>query len=257
MILEVILSGCAGDYHDGIPVNITFSSRLSQKTGRQEAVSTVFPLKEDGKVYAFIELKNRINDKDRELMFHIDWIGPDGRSFYLKRIDLAPGDSTSALISSISVSPANRPPGVYKIRLYLFRELYAEKSFELKTDSEVRKAKADIIFFKSLDKESGELKGVDTVFEIRKKGILRAQISISGMDVFKDEELPFRLEWTDPDGKEFYSKKIDVLQADTVSVINSSISITPDKRGPGEYFLRVYLFDDAVGEERFVLRPSD
>ena len=96
------------------------------------------------------------------------------------------------------------------------------------------------------------MKGVDTVFEIKKKGILRAQVNLTNLDVYKDEELPFRLEWIGPDGESFYSKKIEVIRADSLSSINGSISITPDKREPGEYFLRVYLFDELIGEKRFV-----
>ncbi len=102
-------------------------------------------------------------------MFHVDWIDPEGRSFYLKRIDLLPGDSTASLISSISVSPDKRLPGKYLLRIYLFRELIAEKYFELRDSAKVEKIYGDIVFFKSIDKESGEMKGVDTVFEIKEK----------------------------------------------------------------------------------------
>jgi hypothetical protein len=190
-------------------------------------------------------------------MFHIDWVGPDGRSFYLKRLDLQKGDSTSALVSSISVSPIKRQAGIYKLRVYLFRELMAEKSFELLNADKVRKAKANIIFFKSLHKESGEMKGVDTLFEIKKKGILRAHVDLSNCNIYKDDELPVRLEWYGPDGESFYSKKHLIPKSDSISVLTSSISITPDKRQPGEYLLRVFLFDDMVGEKRFVLKPSE
>ena len=242
---------------EGISAKITFSSRLSQKTGRQSAISDVFTLKEEEYVYALIDLENRMNNLPGEMMFHIDWTDPGNRSVFLKRIDLLPGDSLSALSSSLSISPEKRQPGEYLLRVYLFRELIAEKRFILCNEQEMKKVTAGIIFYKSLDDETGMLKGVDTVFSIRKKGILRARIELANLDVYKDAELPLRLEWTGPDGKDFYSKKIDLLKADSISVINSSISITPDKREPGEYFLRVYLFDDIIGEKEFVLEPSD
>lgn len=242
---------------DGIMPKITFSSRLSQKSGKQSAIGTVFALEENEDVYAAINLENRLLNTGNDLMVHLDWVGPDGKSVYLKRTDLAATDSTSSLISSISVSPEKRMPGEYKLRVYLFRELIAEKQFELRPETEVEKPSAAIIFYKSLDKETGVMNGVDTVFEIKKKGILRAQISLAGIDVYKDTELPVRLEWTGPDGKDFYSKKIDIEQSDSVPAINTSISITPDKREPGDYFLRVYLFDDVVGEQSFVLLPAE
>ncbi len=71
-------------------------------------------------------------------MFHIDWIDSTGNSLYKKRIDLSPSDSSSRIISSISLSPPKRKVGEYIVRVYLFRELIAEKKFqlvELNTDS--------------------------------------------------------------------------------------------------------------------------
>jgi hypothetical protein len=240
----------------GITANITFSRYLAQKSGRQSAILTVFPLKEDGNVYAVISLENRLNHSDQELLFHVDWIDPVNNSFYKKQIDLLLGDSTVSLISSISVSPDKRMAGKYMVRVYLFRELIAEKYFELLDSVKVEKVSADIVFFKSIDKESGEMKGVDTVFEIRKKGILRAQINLHNLTIYKDEEVPIRLEWISPDGESFYSKKIDVKPADSVSSITGSISITPDKRQPGQYFLKAYLFDEMIAERKFVLQAE-
>lgn len=242
---------------DGILAKITFSRYLTQKSTHQSAISTVFPLKEDGNVYAVIELENRINETDRELIFHIDWIDPENRSFYKKQIDLAPGDSTISLVSSISVSPEKRLPGKYLIRIYLFRELIAEKYFELRDEPKVEKVFADIVFFKSIDKESGEMKGIDTVFEIKKKGILRAQIDLENLHIYQDEVIPVRFEWIGPGGEPFYSKKIDVKPADTISTIKGSISITPDKREPGKYLLRAYLFEEMIAERKFELTLAE
>jgi hypothetical protein len=242
---------------DGISATITLSRNLNQKTGRQSAIATIFPLKENENVYAVIELANRLINLDRDLMFHIDWIGPDGKSFYLKRTDLSPGDSTISLVSSISVSPDKRMPGKYLLRIYLFRELIAEKHFELRDESEVEKVQASIIFFKSVDKETGEMKGIDTVFEIKKKGILKAQVDLTNLNVYRDAELPVRLEWIGTDGQSFYKKQINLLPGDTSSAINSSISITPDKRQPGEYLLRIYLFDEMIAEKKFELLSEE
>ena len=242
---------------DGISAKITFSSRLSQKTGKQSAKGTVFALRENEDVYAVIDLENRPLNSGNELMVHLDWTGPDGKSVYLKQIDLAANDSSSSVVSSISISPDKRSTGEYTLRVYLFRELIAEKHFELLPEAEIENGRADIIFFKSQDKETGEMKGIDKVFEIKKKGILRAQVNIVSTGIYKDDELPMRLDWIAPDGKEFYSKKFSFVPADSISVINSSISITPDKREPGEYFLRVYLFDFVIGEGKFVLLPVE
>jgi hypothetical protein len=249
----VYLPKKAGD----ISADIILCRKVYQKTGQRIGKGTIFGIREKENLFAFIELENRFLHAERELMFHIDWIDPEGRSFYQKEIDLAPEDSSSTLNSSISISPDKRQSGKYLLRVYYFRELIAEKKFELRPEAEMEKVRADFIFYKSLDKESGELNGVDTAFAIRKKGILRVQIGFTNLHVYKDDELPFRLEWIGPDGQSFYKKQINLLPGDTSSSINSSISITPDKRQPGNYFLRIYLFDEMIAEKRFELLSEE
>jgi hypothetical protein len=246
----------AKDSND-ISAKITFSRFFGQKTGRQWGLASVFPIKEDESIYAVVELENRLKNLDRDLMFHLDWLQPDGQSVYRKEIILPAGDSTMSLESSISSSPGIREPGKYLLRLYLFRELIAEKYFEFRNESDIEAIKANIVFFKSIDKETGEMIGIDTVFEIKKKGILRAKTDLTGLGIYKDAELPFRMEWIGQDGKSFYDKKVMVNPSDTSVSFTGSISITPDKRQPGVYFLRVYLFEDVVGEKRFVLLPAE
>jgi hypothetical protein len=68
-------------------------------------------------------------------MFHLEWLSPDGETVYKKRIDWAPNSSTATLKSSIAIDPDRRSPGRYSFRVYLFRELMAEKRFELRADS--------------------------------------------------------------------------------------------------------------------------
>jgi len=217
----------------------------------------VFPVKADENVYAVVELENRFQNFDRDLMFHLDWLRSDGKSVYMKEIILAAGDSTVTIESTVSSQPGIREPGRYSFRVYLFRELIAEKQFDLINHVDFEDIKGDIVFFKSMDKETGEMKGVDTVFEIKKKGILRAQVSISNLNIYKDDEIPFRLEWIGQDGESFYSKKSEIKPSDTLSVINGSVSITPDKRLPGRYALRVLLFDEIIAEKNFELISSD
>ena len=242
---------------DDISARITFSRYFGQKTGRQWGITQIFPIREDENVYAVVTLENRLKNPDRDLMFHLDWLRPDGQSVYMKEIILPANDSTCTIESSVSSSPGAREPGKYSLRVYLFRELIAEKFFEFINEADFKEVEGEIVFFKSIDKETGEMKGADTVFEIKKKGILRAQVSLKNLNFYKDDELPFRLEWIDPDEESFYSKKSEIKPTDSLSVINGSISITPDKRQPGEYFLRVYLFDDLIAEKGFVLKLND
>lgn len=252
LILLGILAGCS-EKRDGVPAKITFSRFYYEKSGRQAAISSVFALKDGENVCATVDPGGYLMDPGHERMFHLDWTDTGGNSVYLKRIDLPAGDSTRILASAISVEPAKRLPGEYTLRIYYFRDLIAEKKFKLVPENEMKKISADIIFYKSIDKETGEMKGIDTVFEIKKKGVLRGQADIRDMNIYEDEELPFRLEWTDSTGESFYTKKVEMKPTDTISSVSTSVSITPDKREPGEYFLRVYLFDEMVGEASFTL----
>jgi hypothetical protein len=242
----------AKDSND-ILAKITFSRFFGQKTGRQWGLTPVFPIKEDENVYAVVTLEKRMKNLDRDLMFHLDWLRQDGQSIYRKEIILPAGDSTMTLESSVSSSPGIREPGKYSLRIYLFRELIAEKFFEFLNEADIEAVKANVVFFKNIDNETGEMNGVDTVFEIKKKGILRAKTDLTGLGIYKDDELPFRMEWYGPDGKSFYDKKVMVNPLDTNVSFTGSISITPDKREAGEYALRIYLFDEVVGEANFVL----
>ena len=78
-----------------------------------------------------LNLKNYKSANQKGLMLHIDWVDSTGNSFYKKRIDISSTDSSSKISSSISISPKKREVGNYIIRVYLFRELIAEKKFQL------------------------------------------------------------------------------------------------------------------------------
>jgi len=243
---------------DGISAKITFCRKLSSKTGKRIGEGTVFTVMETESVYVIADLENRFLHSDRVLMFHIDWIDPEDKSFYQKRIDLIPGDSSAALTSSISISPDKRLPGEYLLRIYLFRELIAEKKFKLITESQAalvraRGIQANIVLCSKVDKKTGKPAGIDTVFTIREKGKIRAFIDLTNRQAYGDRELTFRLNWIGPDGKSFYSKQVDLPRGDTTTTINSSISITPDKRQPGKCLFQVYLFDDLIAEKKFEL----
>ena len=116
----------------GLEASITLCSKSpSKKTGKRRGVSEVFTADEDAKVYAFVDLENHFALGNRLLEFHIVWIGPDGTSFYKKRVEYVPTDSTVTLQSRISIPPERRDPGRYALRVYFFRELIAERDFEV------------------------------------------------------------------------------------------------------------------------------
>lgn len=116
---------------DDVDASITLCSRVGSKTGRRIGVSRVFDIRDGKRVRAFVDLENRFALGPRELSFHLVWLNPDEKTIFKKRIDLSPDDSTTTLSSSIRLNE-KRTPGHYTFQVYLFRELIAEKSFELR-----------------------------------------------------------------------------------------------------------------------------
>ena len=105
---------------------------MSRKSARPLGVSRVFTLGETAKVRACVELENTLALGERDLMLHLVWLGPGEKEFYTKRFDCTPTDSLATITSSISIPPERRKPGEYALKVYLFRELIAEKQFEVR-----------------------------------------------------------------------------------------------------------------------------
>ncbi len=126
-----------GKNANDVKATITFASKskVSKKTGRRRGVRTVFDLKEKARVHAFVDLTNRHARGEDALSFHLVWIKPNGKTAFKKRIEYTPSDTDTTIQGSFTISPARRDPGEYKLRVYLFRELIAEKSFRLRGEA--------------------------------------------------------------------------------------------------------------------------
>ena len=218
-------------------------------------------------------------------MFHIDWIDFSGKSFYKKRIDISPSDSSSRIISSISITPEKRKTGNYLVRIYLFRELIAEKNFQLvelktdsasvkkksksvdkiKTDEKVRKRKnikpevntesikAALVLCRKVSKKTGNPIGVATTFTIKNEAKVKAVVNIEKKDIKTNEQMKFYFDWIGPDGKSFYKKRVVYTTSNPFFTISNSISITPEKRQPGNYTLTVSFRKKIIAEQNFEL----
>ncbi|MBE0637144.1 MAG: hypothetical protein IH598_01320 [Bacteroidales bacterium] len=240
---------------DDISATITLCRKISKKTGKPVGAGTVFKIKEKENLRAVIDLENAFTHGNRALMFHFDWIKPDGKSLFLKPVTLSPGDSTSTISSSISIAPEVRQPGDYQLKLYYFRELIAEKKFTLVTMSDPSEddVTATLTLCKRVDKETGEPVDIDSVFKIKKKGKLQVLANLENLPMDDDEELKFRIEWIDPKGQAFFKKRFDFVPADSIATLQSSISISPDKREPGFYSAQLYLANQLITQKQFEL----
>jgi len=246
---------------DGVLVKITFCRDESRKTDKRIGEGTDFTIMENENILALVDLENCFVNNNRDLMFHMDWIGANGKSFYSKRIDLSTKDSTSTIKSSISISPDRREAGEYMLRLYLFRELIAEKKFEILpefqlTDAYGERISTEITLYRKKSKKTGKLIGKGTDFTIRKKTNLRASIALENRFAYGNRELIFHLDWVDSEGKTFYSKEIILPPDDTTTTLRGSISIAPGKRQAGDYAVQIYLFRKPIGEKKFVIHPT-
>ncbi len=244
-----------------ISAKIIFCRKTDKKTGDPIGAGSAFTIMEDGRVQAIVDIENRFAKGNRELMFHLDWIDPHGKSIYLKRIIRLPDDSSSVLKSSISIVPETREPGEYTLQVYYFRELIAEKKFELLpkfqiSDYAEKEFFSQLVFCSKVDKKSGERIGVDSIFTIGEKEKVRAYFDLINHSEFGNRELLFHFDWIGLNDSSFYKKQIDLASDDTSYTIASAITISPEKRQPGEYALRLYLFNELITEKNFELIPE-
>ena len=272
----------------GLQPKITLSNKISKKTGKPINPGTIFKLQEQTKLYASMDLENQIKQNGQELMFHIDWLDSVGNSFYKKRIDILLSDSSSRITSSISISPPKRQTGNYNVRVYLFRELIAEKKFQLvesmndlatvekkskseqkiETEKKVKvektikpkvnteSIKASLVLCRKVSKKTGQPIGSDTSFIIKEKAKVKAVLSIDYQEIKTNQQLKFYFDWIGPDGKSFYKKRVLYTTSNPFFTISNSISISPEKRKPGTYTLRVSFRKRIIAEQKFELVPQ-
>ncbi len=119
-----------------VDASITLCREVSKKSGKRLGAGQVFTIKDDAKVLAFVDLENEFALGQRELDLHLVWLDPSGKPVFVKRHTFTPGDSPATVKSSISIAPGKRDPGRYTFRVYLFRELIAEKPFRLRSEAE-------------------------------------------------------------------------------------------------------------------------
>jgi hypothetical protein len=244
---------------NGISAQITLYKKIGKTTGRKIGVGNEFTIRDRANVFAEINIKTHQKQNRNGAMFHLEWLDASEKSIYRKQILLSKNDTSKLIQSSISVSPDKRLPGQYSLRLYYFRELIAEKDFTLKTDSSIflsedKKLRADICLYRKTNKKMGKKIGEGNTFTIGKKGKVRAEIELKNRFAYEDRDLVFRLKWIGPDAKAFYRKKIKLYCDDSTSVLKSAISITPEKRHPGNYSLQVVLFGEIIAEKGFTLK---
>ncbi len=228
-----------------ISTSITLCRNLGKTSQKPLFAGTAFPVGEKERVLAWVRIENYENLSNRPQLFHVEWINPNGTSIFKKEITQFVSDTANIIQSSLSSE--SRTPGNYLFRVYHFRELIAEKPFRFVdeheyNDSIARGFGASITMCKSVDKTTGELSEVDSVFYIGNKNWVNAVVSFRNKPVNEDEELKFLMEWIAPDSTGGYNRRISISPGDSTYLLRSSVSISPGKRPTGAYRVNLYLF---------------
>lgn len=303
ILTSIYLSGCASrdnsprkledstiiypsKSEDGFYATITFSNKINKQTGKPINTDTLFVLKRNAKLIGIVDLLNYKSVKQKSLMMHIEWLDSTGNSFYKKRIDFIPSDSSSSFTSSISITPQKRKVGKYLVRVFLFRELIAEKYFHLvhpredsnndketvltKNESQTEKKvinqnrvklkaveesiTANMILCEKTSRKTGKPIGVGTSFTIKEKAKVKAIVSFEKPDIKTNEQMKFYFNWIGPDRKSFYKKRIIYTTSNPNFSLSSSISISPEKRIPGNYKIEIVYKKKNIAEQIFKLK---
>lgn len=240
--------------NEGPDARITFCKKISTRSGKPIGSGVIFEINPKNNLRTIIHINDLPLEKTTHL-FHIDWINPYGRSFFLKPVLIHASD-TAVITSSISLSPETRDTGQYLLRLYYFRELIAEKYFTLVPDDGLDEAiiKAEAFLSEKSDRDTIGLSDGNNKFKIRKKGRVYAHVILHNLNPEDDEKpIKVKLEWSDSNEKTFFSKKMEFYPADTLEYLTSSIGISPEKRKAGKYIFRVIFMGNVLAEKHFEL----
>jgi len=90
-----------------------------------------FEIEEGARVQATVTLADRLARGHRPLLVHMVWLKPGGKRTFKKQFEFDPTGADSTLTGALTISPERRAAGEYTLQVFLFRELVAEKTFDL------------------------------------------------------------------------------------------------------------------------------
>jgi hypothetical protein len=250
----------------GIKAEVILYKGIDETTGNPLTAKS-FTIGKKAKLYGTVKLLNRNYHQGEDLMIHIDWLDPEGNSFFKKRIDIPSSDTTAELKSAISIQPENRDTGNYLFRVYLFRELIVEKNFSLvlydvdsanvfsKTASE--RILADISLGRKFDKKKDIPADTGSTFTMKGKSKVYAGIRLLNKELYQGRTLELNVNWYDSNDSSLFSKRMSLSPYDESTYVKSSISINEKSRPAGKYKVKVYLYGNLIGEKSFSLVKDD
>ncbi len=232
-----------------------------KKKDKKDDNGDVFMIKDKAKARASINFLNGNLYQGKELSGNIMWVDAKDSIVYDKSFHFSPSDTISEIKSAISINKESRQPGKYKLKVYLFSNLIGEKPFELIPEQKEEKIKvnkvkginADITLCGKIDKKTKKCLNVSDKFTIKDKANVFAVVNISDNKEKKEKEAKIKIQWLGPKDKQVYQKIFTYESGKDSAMFTGSISISPDKRKPGDYKCRVFYNSTLIGEKKFSL----
>ena len=109
----------------------SYAERVSKKTGKPIGSGTTFTIKDSAKVKAIVSFEKQEIKTNEQMKFYFNWIGPDGKVFYKKRVVYTTSNPSFSISNSIAITPEKRQPGIYTVQIVFRKKIIAEQKFEL------------------------------------------------------------------------------------------------------------------------------
>ncbi|HEY6435601.1 MAG TPA: hypothetical protein VIY47_03360, partial [Ignavibacteriaceae bacterium] len=114
-----------------IKADIILCKKISKKSGKPIGEGNVFTIKDKANVRAIVNIEKQEIKTNEQFKFYLKWIGPDGKSFYNKRVIYTTSNPSFTISNSISITPEKRQPGIYTLQIIFRKKIIAEQKFEL------------------------------------------------------------------------------------------------------------------------------
>jgi len=250
-LLIITLIGCENDssvISKEVSSNLLLARNINNETGVVTGESDSFIIMNDGKVKAMLDLSQYLKKNDKNLMFHLVWVDPKGKSIYKKQEILS--EKSSKINTSISIVPNLRTAGEYSLNVYLFRKLIVSKKFTLK--STIKTEKESMLLSSRVNRKTTKYTD-DITLPLMKDKWIKATINLSHKPNIDNQELLYQVNWIDSNNHIFYKKHFVLSTNDTINSIDCSLEIAPEKRAIGTYKVQALLFGEAIAEKEFNL----
>ena len=105
---------------------------------------------------------------------------------------------------------------------------------------------ASITFCSKVGKSSGKAYGEARSFVLEEGRRVHARVEFDGLR--PREERILHLLWTDPDGRRVFRKRVVLMPEEPRAWVTTNLSLSPERREPGTYRLRVFLYRMLVAD---------